>query len=103
MRIRVVRCIVLVCNLSLVLPPGWCCILQPEVCAEQQSQDAPKARRCCGHCKPAAPAKAPRPADAPVPKPDPVAPGECPCTERQTTRPAPPKSVTLDLSLVAPL
>jgi hypothetical protein len=75
----------LVSCINLVLPPGWCCIF--EVCAascENKTAES-NAPTCCGHCKVATGAQASHEAESQPPPPDPVAPGECPCTERQTT------------------
>jgi hypothetical protein len=85
MHSRVLRCLILVGSFNLVLPPGWCCIFQAFPAAGENKAAEPKVPTCCGHCKLATQAKTRCQPEPQPPSPDPVAPGECPCTERQTT------------------
>jgi hypothetical protein len=76
MQTRLVRSLVFAFSLSLVLPPGWCCMV-PRAAAEE-------AAPCCGCHECAQPDETPAD-DAPAPMP----PGSnrCPCFDRQTTAP----------------
>jgi hypothetical protein len=86
MHSRVLRCLILVGSFNLVLPPGWCCIFQVCAASDENKLAQPKAPTiCCGHCKLATKPKARCRPESPPSSPDPVAPGECPCTDRQTT------------------
>src|SRR6266850_6258194 len=99
MRHHTLRCLILACSLNLVLPPGWCCIFQAQASPPAFKEATPKPRGCCGHCK-AKPRPAPARSTDPVAlAPDPVTPGQCPCTERHTTPPSAPKTIAYDLCL----
>src|SRR5262245_43108747 len=86
-----VRCLILLCSLVLVLPPGWCCM------ASHPDTQRAEAKRCCGcsHCQRTD-------VPTPVPKPPPVEPFNCPCFDRNSTPPSSPKPLAADAIAVGP-
>jgi hypothetical protein len=90
------RRLMLVCGLSLALPPGWCCML-PALGAFQETEPvASNPPSCCECCKVPAPTKTPAPRPAPLP------PGKCPCDDRHSATPDGPKVVGCDLAAATP-
>jgi hypothetical protein len=88
MNSRLLRCLILVGSFNLVLPPGWCCIFNASAASvenETAEPNATTATTCCCHCNLATKPQALCEHESPAPSPDPVPPGECPCTDRQTT------------------
>jgi hypothetical protein len=85
MHSRVLRCLILVGSFNLVLPPGWCCIFQ--VCAASGGNKAAQSKPtiCCGHCNLGTKPQAQNRRESQPSSPGPVAPGRCPCADRQTT------------------
>lgn len=79
---RCVRSLMLVCGLTLALPPGWCCLLASQ--ATPTATTAPRPGSCCCTC-PAPSAKGqPQPKSEPAKSPTAPLPKDCPCTDRQT-------------------
>lgn len=76
---RCVRSLMLVCGLTLALPPGWCCLLASQTTATT----APRPGTCCCTC-PASGAKEQPPGSEPPKSPTAPLPKHCPCTDRQT-------------------
>lgn len=73
-----VRSLVLVCSLTLALPPGWCCMFAPQTI----TTTAVRPDSCCCTC-PASTAKG-QPKSEPAKSPSAPLPKHCPCTDRQT-------------------
>src|SRR5262249_16116497 len=93
------RCLLLTCSLTLVLPGGWCCMVGPLLAQGKRRPAAPlfSGSCCCDTAKAARSSSLPAdPPRAPLP------PGKCPCSGRYSTMPDSPK-VSLDLSLPAAL
>lgn len=73
-----VRSLVLVCSLTLALPPGWCCMLAAQVTPTTTTRPG----SCCCTCP--APGEKGQPKSDPAKSPTAPLPKHCPCTDRQT-------------------
>lgn len=77
---RCVRSLMLVCSLTLALPPGWCCLLA----SQTTGTTAPRPGTCCCTCPASGAKEQPPPRSEPVKSPTAPLPKHCPCTDRQT-------------------
>ena len=94
MHSRFGQCLVLLCGLLLVPPPGWCCLV-----SRAAHPDKPK-KSCCGCplCKTAG-----QPAPAPMPEQrSPTSPDQCPCFDRTSMLPAAAESTPTGAAMTTP-
>lgn len=80
MLLRCLRSLMLVCGLTLALPPGWCCLLASQ--ATTTATIAPRLGSCCCTCP--APRAQSQPKSEPAKSPSAPLPKDCPCTDRLT-------------------
>lgn len=79
---RCVRTLMLVCGLTLALPPGWCCLLASQ--AIPTATTAARPGSCCCTCPAPCAQGQPQPNSEPAKSPTAPLPQDCPCTDRQT-------------------